>query len=119
MGDFKSFDIRCWSEDGLTFLWPEEETSKQNPANRPSWKSILISSATAAIVFFSPIGGGTGEAIASMSTLDWQTAPNQRLANVHSDANLPSDYWPKLVSALKIVPHLPEDDYSADPDSIV
>ncbi len=117
MINFESFDIRYWVKEGLTIALPARHPAKLKAAKRLSLMPYFLSSA--ALVVAVSLGTPSLAVEPSQSVLNWLTpVTTGNSASLEQDS-VPEGYWPKLVSALKYVPLLLDDDCSMDPDPIV
>lgn len=118
MGEFELYDIRWWSDRGLTTIPSSDRKSVRPRMSHRSVKKFILGVATAAFMNNASLPVLAAEP--GQSAMMWhELLPTDQIDGMGDTDAVPSGYWPQLVSAVKRAKHLPVDDYSFDPDPLV
>lgn len=117
MSQFDSYRPEAWQEDGLTVRAPTRAPMPQvSPKRNKRWTVVLtatVISFSAAVVLSFPF---PTIAVKASSLLKVTAVGGDRHVG---DSDVPTGYWPRLVTVLKNAPALPDDSSISDPDPIV
>lgn len=117
MNDFSPFDLRAWTENGLTLQIRQKRstTRKRTAKNSTRLYSLGAAAAFATAMALAPQTVVTN---LSLSSMNWPSKVETSAYTLVNDEGISPTHWPTLVSALKLAPRIPDDDYSSDPDPI-
>ena len=117
MTDFDLYDPRSWGFKGVTFgFLPKEQSSADRSVKRTSMKSYFI--ATVAATSCALFSSSALAVEPAQLVVNWKQAVKVAAFNNVDEGDVPSNYWPKLLKLVKSASHLPDDDYSFDPDTL-